>query len=648
MVVFMESYSGIPDPQIASERSEWITATQVQDLILYEDALEATASGQEVLQLFQDKPLLPGILIVVAGEFAGMISRQRFYEHITSFPHSIDIFSQRSIRAVLEFFQEDILCIEGTTSILEASQLSLQRPSHRIYEPIVVKIQAEAGTRFQLLDVHQLLLAQSKIHERIARELHETRNGLHRLNRELEARVQHRTEQLQAFNAQLREEIERRHQLQEKLHAIAYFDPLTRLPNQTLLKEWLEDCLRRSQGQTTCCALMVMDCDHFRVVNESLGHARGDELLVAIAQRLQSHLRSQDLLCRVGEDEFVVVSDQVRDPQEIYELAKALQTIWALPFRLGSQEVFMTASMGIVFSSGDSTVAEMLRDADTAMYAAKAEKRGSIQVFEPAMHQRAQARLQMETDLRRGLDRGEFRVFYQPIIHLHSGTVAGFEALVRWQHPEQGLLSPAQFITAAEENGLIIPLGYWILQEATQQWQRWRDQFRIPLRMSVNLSVRQLLQTDLVHQTEQILAGIPRQDLVFELTESIFLENSQNLFDLLHALDTFKVQLCLDDFGTGYSCLSYLKKLPIHNLKIDRSFITDIIENPQSTGIVQTFITLADTLGMTVTAEGVETVAQAALLKKMGCNYGQGYLFARPLSAAAAEELLAAQTHWEL
>lgn len=647
MVVWMDVDPKMADRWMAGGSPSLPGDATVQDLILYEESLEADELGSSLLALFKHKPLLPGVLITEGGAYVGMIPRQRFYEYITSFPCSMDVFSRCSVGAMLEFFQQDILCIPGKTPILTASQLSLQRPSQRIYEPIVVEVDNDRGPCAQLLDVHQLLLAQSTIHERLARELQAAQDHLHYLNQDLETRVAQRTHQLQLANEQLRQEIQHRQELQEKLHQLAYFDPLTHLPNQALLREWLADCLERHRGQPTCCALLVLDCDHFRMVNESLGHALGDSLLLAISQRLQSHLSPQELLCRVGEDEFVVVCDQVRDPQTVLDLAKRLQTIWELPFRLGSQEVFMSASMGIVLSWGYERVADMLRDADTAMYAAKSQRRGSIQVFEGEMYARAKARLQMETDLRRGLDRGEFRVFYQPIIDLRTKQIAGFEALVRWQHPQRGLLPPGEFIGAAEDNGLIVPLGYWVLQEASRQWQQWRQDFGIPLRMSINLSVSQLLQADWLQHIKQILAGIPRQDLVFEITESIFLEHSQGLFDLIQALDAFEVQLCLDDFGTGYSCLSYLKRLPIGNLKIDRSFVVDMLANPHSAGIVQALIHLGETLGMTVTAEGIESAEQAVALQQMGCDYGQGYFFACPLSGAAAEALLAAQTRWQ-
>ncbi|GAB4212842.1 MAG: hypothetical protein OHK0012_07820 [Synechococcales cyanobacterium] len=626
----------------------------VQDLILYEESVQITEPGQAVYDLFKRKILLPGILVTDGQDYVGMIPRQRFYEHITSRIYSMDVFRQRPVQDMLTWFQDDILVISGLTRIADAAQLSLQRASQRIYEPIVVLTATDQGSLAQLLDVHQLLLAQGKIYEVLLTVLGETQTHLVTLNAELEQRVAQRTQEWQVINSNLRQEIEQRQALQEKLHQLAYVDPLTRLPNHAQVLEWLTAYLRRQQGQTdklhdqedSFCALLILDCDHFRRVNESLGHRMGDHLLQAIAARLQAAMRPQDMLARVGEDEFVVICPDVISLDTLLEIVRTLQQVWVLPFRLGSQEVFISASMGIVTSQSYTLAEDMLRDGDSAMYAAKTQQHGSWRLFEPTMHHQAQIRLQMETDLRRALDRQEFRVLYQPIINLQTRRLAGFEALVRWQHPQKGLVDPAQFITAAEDNGLIIPLGYWVIQEATQQWQRWQDLSPHPLRMSINLSVVQLQQSDLVEQTERLLAGIPRQGLVFELTESIFLDPSQQTAQILHNLHHQSIQVCLDDFGTGYSSLSYLQRLPVSNLKIDRAFVRDLPDSSENLGIIKAILALADTLNMTVTAEGVESRQQAHLLQEWGCLYGQGFYFQRPLTAVVAETMVRGDRVW--
>lgn len=440
---------------------------------------------------------------------------------------------------------------------------------------------------------------------------------------------------------------EERKRAESQLVHHAFHDALTGLPNRALLINRLEHTLARAKRrQNGAFAVLFLDLDRFKVVNDSLGHLVGDRLLVEFAQRIQKCLRVGDTVARLGGDEFAILLEDLQCITDATHIAECIQHALQPSFNLGGHEVFTTTSIGIALSTtAYQKPDELLRDADTAMYRAKLLGKARYVVFNQTMHAIAVERLQLENDLRRALERQEFELHYQPIISLQTGFLTGFEALIRWQHPTRGLVSPVGFIPAAEETGLIIPISYWVLREACDQMNKWQKQFPAtkPLTISVNLSAKQFIQIDLVKQVSQILheTQLTASSLKLEITESAIMENTQSATSVLLQLKALGIELCMDDFGTGYSSLSYLRRFPIDTLKIDRSFVSHMEIGNENLEIVQTIITLAHNLNMAVVAEGVETAAQLFKLKAMICEFGQGYFFARPLDATAAWALIA-------
>lgn len=444
-------------------------------------------------------------------------------------------------------------------------------------------------------------------------------------------------------------DITERKRAEAQLEYNAYYDTLTDLPNRALFMERLAHTMRRSQRRGGYLfAVLFLDLDHFKVVNDSLGHIVGDRLLIAIARRLEACLRPSDTLARLGGDEFTVLLDGIEDVQVATNIAKELQRQIQRPFNLDGHEVFTNTSIGIAFNSLEyKQPEELLRDADTAMYRAKELGKARYAVFTSNMHATALARLQLETDLRRALSRQEILAYYQPIINLQTQELIGFEALARWQHPHRGLVSPGEFIPIAEETGLIVPLGHWMLQEACTQLQQWQHKFpgNQSLKMSVNLSGRQLKEVNLIPEIAGILqkTQLPSHALKLEITETLLMDNAKAAAEMFVKLQEMGIDLSIDDFGTGYSSLSYLHRFPFNTLKIDRSFVKDINTDRSNWEIVQAIITLAHTLGMDAIAEGIETLEQLEQLQALGCEYGQGYYFAPPLTVEAAEKLIIAK-----
>jgi len=387
-----------------------------------------------------------------------------------------------------------------------------------------------------------------------------------------------------------------------------------------------------------------VDLDRFKMVNDSLGHTSGDQLLVAISQRLSSALRPGDIVARLGGDEFTILLDDMREVHDATRVAERVQSELKEPFDLSGHEVFTSASIGIALSTAGHDLPEyLLRDADTAMYRAKSRGRARYEMFDEAMHARAVAQLRLETDLRRALERDEFIVRYQPIVELKSSRVIGFEALIRWMHPERGMVPPADFISIAEETGLIIPIGQWVLRTACAQTADWLKRFpeNGNLSISVNLSARHFQQPDLVQQILSVLGetGLPAQNLKLEITESMLMDDPESHKTMIRDLRTAGVQVQIDDFGTGYSSLSYLQRFSVDTLKIDRSFINSR-EGTETWDIVQTIISLARDLGVNVIAEGVETEEQTQRLKDLNCDQAQGFLFREPVDPESVEALL--------
>ncbi len=473
-----------------------------------------------------------------------------------------------------------------------------------------------------------------------------------KLNIELEHRVKQRTGELEKALKKLQQEINSRQKLQSKLLEIALHDSLTGLPNRVLFIRRLENALNRAQQESSYqFAVLFLDCDRFKVVNDSLGHLVGDELLIAIAHRLQACLIPIHTLARLGGDEFGILLENITDINIAIQVAESVLQQLSLAFKLSRYEVFMNASIGISWGNKDYDRPEyLLRDADTAMYRAKAQGKAKYHVFNPAMHQEAIQLLELENDLRRAVERQEFIVYYQPIVSLTTGRISGFEALVRWQHPTRGLVSPTEFIPVAEETGLINAINTWVLQSACHQLSIWQHHpvTPEPLTMSVNLSARLFLQPNLLEQIDRIIYEnkINPAYLELEITESVIMENTDAIKIILQQLKQRKIKLIMDDFGTGYSSLSYLHSFPLNALKIDKSFVKRMQDNKDNMGLVPAMIGIANSMGMTAIAEGVETQEQLAQLRSFNCDFAQGYLFSKPIEQQLVLKLLAASPQW--
>lgn len=440
-------------------------------------------------------------------------------------------------------------------------------------------------------------------------------------------------------------------------------DPLTGLPNRLLFVDRLGRLIKHAKRRKDALfAILFLDLDGFKMINDSMGHLIGDQLLIGVANRLEKCLRSTDTLARLGEsftvarlggDEFTVILDDLKDPDDAKTAADRLMKALAPPFILGGKEVFTSVSIGIALSSTVYEQAEdMLRDADTAMYRAKSLGKARFEVFDADMRASVMARLQLETDLRGALEREEFRNFYQPIVSLDTGHIVGFEALLRWQHPTRGLLGPEEFILVAEETGLIRELGWWNLREACRQVSEWRSgpNSHHDLIISVNLSAKQFLQPNLVADIRKLLhdLSLSPDALKLEITESAVMADPSAAVEMLQQIKSIGIRLAIDDFGTGYSSLSYLHRFPLDTLKIDRSFIRDMQVGGEGMEIARTILPMANNLRLDVVAEGVETIEQVALLKQLHCSYAQGYYFSKPLSAEGTTALLHEEPAWQM
>lgn len=465
-------------------------------------------------------------------------------------------------------------------------------------------------------------------------------------NDELERRVAERTFELTAANQQLLEEINARKQAEYQLKHDIFHDALTGLPNRVLFMDRLAHAVAvMSRRKDYSFAVLFLDLDRFKVFNDSLGHLAGDQLLISLSKRLLACLRLNDTIARLGGDEFTILLDDIRDLSDAIDIVKRIENDMVAPFDLLGQELFTTLSIGIVFGSKDYlSPDQLLRDADIAMYEAKARGRANHVVFKAGMHINTVKRLELETDLRRGLERNEFTAYYQPIVSLKTNSVIGFEALARWIHPKLGLINPADFIPTAEETGLILSIDRLVLKNACRQFVEWRTQFpESSLRfISVNLSNKQLVQPDFVEYIARTIkgTGIDPNSLKLEITESVVVNDPKSASVTLSQLQGLGVQIYIDDFGTGYSALSYLHKLPINGLKIDRSFIRRMGEHGENQEIIRTILRLAEDLKIGVIAEGIETGRQRAQLKSLDCENGQGYLFSPPVDSEKAKAFI--------
>ncbi len=457
------------------------------------------------------------------------------------------------------------------------------------------------------------------------------------------------------------QDVSERKQAEERIRTLAYYDSLTHLPNRQLYNEQLNFALSSARRHLNKVATVLFDLDHFKRINETLGHSLGDRLLVAVAERLRQCVRDYDAvsraepssnksgttLARLGGDEFILAMADIDRAEDAAKAAQRLIQAMQAPFRLDEHEIVVTASIGISLYPDDGEDAEtLLKNADSALYHAKDAGRNNYQFYNQSMNAKAFARLSLEGSLRRALEKQEFLLHYQPQVDARSGAIVGAEALIRWRHPDLGLVPPLDFIPLAEESGLIVPMGEWVLQTACAELRAWQDAGHGTLRMAVNLSGRQFRQQDLVKTVQCAIAaaGIDPQFLELEITESMLMQDAAETTRLLDNLKTLGVKLSVDDFGTGYSSLSYLKRFPLDALKIDRSFIRDIVSDPDDAAITTAILAMAGGLGLEVVAEGVETMEQLDFLRGRHCQMIQGYLFSKPLPSEQIRALLCEQT----
>ena len=440
------------------------------------------------------------------------------------------------------------------------------------------------------------------------------------------------------------EEVTSRKRVEEQLMQGALYDSLTGLPNRALLLDRARRALVRSRKSNGAnyVGVIQLDIDHFKLVNDSLGHEAGDELVVAVGQAVEECLNPRDTVARLGGDEFAILMEGYSDLNVFTRMTESVLSRIAQPMKLRGQELYVTVSAGIAISERPQDQAEdLLRDAEAAMYKAKGRGKGLHMLYNPGMHEYAIAHLEMESALRRAVEREEFRVFYQPIVDVATGRVAGFEGLVRWLHPEKGIVSPAVFIPLAEESGIIVEIGRMVLRDSCRQLARWRSAHPEcdDVWISVNLSVKQFAMPGIVDQVRSVLfeTGLPGENLKLEITESVIMESTNDVSQKVMGLKDLGIRLSIDDFGTGYSSLSYLHQFPFDTLKIDRSFVMRLGDSPERNAIVRTIIQLAQNLGMETVAEGVETASQMGVLRSLGCRYLQGYLFAKPIPSEEAE-----------
>ena len=441
-----------------------------------------------------------------------------------------------------------------------------------------------------------------------------------------------------------------RQAVEDAIRERAVHDPLTGLPNRVLFVDRLEHALARLGRQESLAAILFLDLDHFKLVNDSLGHQIGDELLAAAAPRLKHALRGSDTVARFGGDEFGILLEDIASEGDAIETAERIAATFARPFVLSGSEHFVTTSIGIALAGGGERADELIRDADAAMYRAKDRGRARYEVFDEGMRGRAIARLRMENDLRRALERGQLRLEYQPVVSLTNFSIVGVEALLRWHHPERGEISPSEFIPIAEENGLIEPIGRWVLESACRQAALWYSSRpdSAPIAMSVNLSAVQVARRTLPGVVGSALSstGLDPACLSLEITETVMLRDADGLTEVLYALKALGVRLVLDDFGTGYSSLSYLTRLPLDVLKVDRSFVDGLGNEPRDTAITETIIAMSRALSMDVVAEGVETSEQVSELSRLGCTFAQGFHFSRALPAVEITAALRDGSRW--
>jgi len=525
------------------------------------------------------------------------------------------------------FVAGSIIKLEGTISFYAVlAPLPIISIIYFTYEKYLEDIRATA--------------AQAERAERERAEAEHARAEAERLRAE---QAERHVEELNRYVEKLESTGRELEESREHFRHAAFHDALTGLPNRSLFTDHLRVALRRAhQNEKYLFGVLFLDLDRFKNINDSLGHPCGDELLILVARRLEACIRQTDMVARFGGDEFAILLDAIQDSADAVRVAEKVQQTISAPFKLANHEAITTASIGVALStSGYAEAEDIIRDADTAMYRAKDCGKARYEIFDTAMHTRAVTLLRLESDLRRALEKDELCVYYQPIVSLADRELYGFEALVRWRHPERGIVSPDDFIPLAEETGLILPIGLQVLRDACHQLRKWQQHSlsNRDLIMSVNLSGKQLMQPDLIERIEEVLheSQINPWHLKLEITETVVMENPELAAVTLAKLRGLGLRLSIDDFGTGYSSLSYLNRFPVDTLKIDRSFVASMNEADENLQIVKTIVTLAGNLGMQVVAEGVQNEEQLEQLRLLKCQYGQGYYFSKPLDVADAD-----------
>lgn len=451
---------------------------------------------------------------------------------------------------------------------------------------------------------------------------------------------------LEENNTLLKEKLIECRNAKDRIKYMAYHDSLTNLPNRTTFKETLQVSYARSaRNPDYMFAILFLDIDHFKNINDSLGHLIGDQMLIEITQTLQSCIRSNDTLARLGGDEFAILLDDIVHVNKTIPMVDRIYEKFQSPFYLDKREIYASVSIGIAFSNSEYTQPDdIMRDADTAMYKAKSLGRARHVVFDVAMHHQVANFLKLDTNLRKAIKRNEFLLHFQPVVSATEDRLYGFEALIRWNHPGTGVVSPMDFIPIAEETGLILPIGQWVIYEAFRQMKSWHEQFPAypHLKISINISSKQFLQPNFIEQIKDAIleTDIDPSSICLEITESVIMEHPENSATKMLQLRDLNIQIHIDDFGTGYSSLSYLGNFPADALKIDKSFINNMMSDKTNLEIVRSIVNLASNLEMSVIAEGVETLEHFSEIKKLGCEYAQGYLFSKPLEVGEAGSLI--------
>ncbi len=519
------------------------------------------------------------------------------------------------------------LCARAQLGQIEEGEWTFQRADGTPF-PVHLSISALRQGPAEAGQVKGFLFVAGDITERkLAEAL------LKRSHDELEVRVKERTSELQS-------EVVQRRRAEERLKYLALHDSLTGLPNRSLLRQRIAQTVEHVTSAGNLGAVLFVDLDRFKNINDTLGHHLGDALLKEVARRIASSVRVGDTVARLGGDEFVVVASAVEETDHALMIAQKIRDSLRPGVHIGKHELFVTPSIGIAMIPRDGDNGEtLLRHADTAMYQAKATGRNTVCFFDPSMTQATERYLKTESSLRRAIDRGEFEPHYQPVVSLEDGSLVGLELLLRWRHPELGLVMPANFIPIAEESGLVAQIGTIVLEAACQQLRAWHNSGLVVPKLAINLSAVQFRERPLIESIMQVMAEqqISPSQIELEITETALMQDGERTLVTLQWLADAGFSLAVDDFGTGYSSLAYLKRFPVSKLKIDRSFILDMTKDPDNEAIVQTIITLGKTLRLSTTAEGVETVAQRNALRRFGCDYAQGYLYARPMPAPQLE-----------